>query len=340
MTLKRMVLVGCGWGVVFGLLNSLSNIFLLPSAPFISIRPQIALPMIVGILVHPAAGFLTGFTGNIIGDGLSGFGIWTFWNWHLANGFMGFIPGLTRYLGIIRIRTVRDFGIIEMFVILAGAASVALAVLLDVLFLHVMKFPASFPSWILPAFLTDSIYGFILVPVALILCRRIIITLEVRTILLITGFLVTAILSTAITITWSVWDDLVSTSAMIENFYVAGIVSVFLLIFGFIAAVGFVRRITDPLSRFRRAAEAVENGNYDLEMLDDISPRSDELGQLSRVLQGMAEKIRERETHLKKKIEELEIRIDHRRQAEEVKEIVETEYFQQLKKKAREFRSS
>jgi uncharacterized membrane protein len=79
---RRILLIGCGWGLVYGILNSLSNIILLPSAPFISIRPQIALPMVVGILVNPPAGFIVGLTGNIIGDGISGFGLWKFWNWH------------------------------------------------------------------------------------------------------------------------------------------------------------------------------------------------------------------------------------------------------------------
>ena len=340
MNVKKIILIGCGCGVLYGLMNSLSNIFLLPSAPFISIRPQIALPMVVGILVHPFAGFLAGLSGNLIGDVVSGFGLSTFWNWHLANGLMGFIPGTIRYMGIVRIRTVRDFGILEMSIVLASGVTVALAVLLDVFFLHFMKFPASFHSWILPAFLTDAVNGFILVPLVLIAFGRIVLTLEMRTILLITLLLVTAILSTAAAITWSVWDDLVSHEAMIENFYIAGIVSVFLLILGFIAAISFVRLFADPLSRIRGAAEAVENGNYDLTILNDISSRKDELGQLSRVLQGMAEKIRERETRLQQKVEELQIRIDRNRQAEDVAEIVETEYFQQLKKKAKAFRSS
>lgn len=341
MTLGRKILLaGCGGALLFGLLNSLSNMLLLPSAPFISIRPQIALPMVVGLLVHPLAGFLTGSLGNLVGDGLSGFGLWTFWNWHLANGVMGLVPGLIRYLGIGRIDTVREFGILEAGVVAASAAAVALAVGLDVLFVHRMTFPDSFPSWILPAFLTDAVYGFVLVPAALVAAGRIGITLEMRTILLITALLVAAILSTAGAITWSVWDDLVSHAAMIENFYIAGIVSVGLLVLGFWASIAFVRRITDPLGEIRQAAQAVEEGRYDLALLDGIAARRDELGRLARVLQGMAARIRERETRLQRRVEELEVRIDRGRQAREVAEIVETAYFQELKKKARDFRAS
>jgi hypothetical protein len=66
--------------------------------------------------------------------------------------------------------------------------------------------------------------------------------------------------------------------------------------------------------------------------------RHDELGQLSRVLQGMARKVGKREADLLTQVQELQIQIDPRRKAREVAEIVETEYFQQLKKKAKEFR--
>jgi HAMP domain-containing protein len=253
---------------------------------------------------------------------------------------MGLFPGLIRYAGINRICTVRDFGILEMSVVLASGLSVAFAVLLDILFIRFMRFPSSFHAWILPAFLTDAVNGFILVPIFLLFTGRFLITLETRTILLITTLLVIAILSTAGAITWSVWDDLSSPEAMIENFYIAGIVSVVLLVFGFIASLGFVRKITDPVGELIQAAGAVEKGNYDLDRLDRISSRHDELGQLSRVLQGMAQQVRKREVDLLNRVQELQIRIDPQRQAREVAEIVETDYFQQLKKKAKEFRGA
>jgi HAMP domain-containing protein len=336
----RIILIGCGWGLVYGIMNGISNTVLLPSAPFISIRPQIALPMVVGIITHPVAGFLTGFTGNVIGDGVADFGLWKFWNWHLANGLMGFLPGLIRYAGIGKITTVRDFGILETAVITASALSVGVAVLLDYLFFHFMKFPESFHAWILPAFLTDAVNGFILVPVLLVMTRQLILTLETRTILLVTSLLVLSILSTAISIIWSVWDDLISPDAMIENFYISGIVSVLFIITGFVTSIAFVRRITDPVSRLIRAAKDVEKGVYDLNALDPISRRNDELGQLSRVLQVMADQVWKRETHLLRQVQELQIKIDLDCKARDVSEIVETEYFQMLKKKAKEFRSS
>ncbi|MEE9913450.1 MAG: ECF transporter S component [Deltaproteobacteria bacterium] len=338
--LKKILLIGCAFGIAYGILNSLSNIFLLPAAPFISIRPQVALPMIVGIIWHPLAGFIAGFTGNMIGDGISGFGIWKFWNWHIMNGLMGLIPGLIVYRGISRIATVREFGILQLAIVLASAVGVGTAVVLDVLFLHFMNFPSSFPSWILPAFLTDAVNGFILVPIILVATGRILMTLETRTILMITTLLIIAILATAGAITWAVLDDLVSREAMVENFYIAGIISVLLLVAGFIVSIIFIRKVTDPLTHLTRAAAAVEEGRYDLGTLTMISGRKDELGHLSRVFEQMVRKVQEREKNLQRQVEKLQIKIDRSSQARDVREIVETEYFKSLKEKARRFRES
>lgn len=337
---RKILLVGCAFGIAYGVLNSLSSIFLLPSAPVISIRPQIALPMIVGLIWHPLAGFVTGFAGNILGDGLSGLGAWKFWNWHIANGLMGIIPGLIRYGGISRIETVREFGILQMSVVLACVVGVGSAVALDVLFLHFMNFPSSLHAWILPALLTDAVNGFILVPVILVLVGRIGLTLETRTILMITALLIISILVTAGSIAWAMFDDLISHAAMVENFYIAAIVSVGLLVIGFIASLVFVRKVTDPLARLARAATAVEKGDYSLAVPEGVAKRKDELGHLARVFEQMVGKVQEREKNLQRQVEDLQIKIDRQRQAEEVSEIVETEYFRALKEKARKFRES
>lgn len=336
----KILLFGGAFAVVYGLLNSVSNIVLLPSAPIISLRPQIALPMIVGIFWHPLAGFIAGFGGNVIGDGISGFGLFKFWNWHIANGLMGLIPGLIGYAGISRITTVREFGFLQMSIVLACAAGVGSAAGLDVLFLHFMTFPSSLHAWILPAFLTDAVNGFVLVPVILVLIKRIALTLETRTILMITALLIVAILATAGAIIWAVFDDLVSHEAMVDNFYIAAVVSVFLLVIGFIASLVFVRKLTDPLAHLTRAAASIEKGNYDLALPRSVSARTDELGRLSRAFLQMAGKVQEREKTLQRQVEELQIKIDRKRQARDVSEIVETEYFRALKEKARKFRES
>ncbi len=337
--LKTLSKYGIAWAVLYGILNAISNQYVLPAAPIIAVRPQVALPMLIGFMYGPLPGFVTGALGNIIGDGLCGYGFFKFWNWHLANGMLGLIPGLiTLYPGVRVVRTVREFGILETAIVLASAACVGCAAVLDITFLHMMKFPESFNAWILPAFITNTVNGFILVPILCLFTRRIVITLETRTIMTITGLLVIAVLSTSMTLTWGVWNDIKSTTAMIETFYFAGIVTVVLLIIGFAASLFIVRRITVPLLKLTEAAGSVEKGEYDLPSLQRVSERKDEIGRLARVFERMAHEVNERERALKKQVEQLQIRIDRKQQAKDVAEIVETDYFRNLREKVREMR--
>jgi CRP-like cAMP-binding protein len=91
-------------------------------------------------------------------------------------------------------------------------------------------------------------------------------------------------------------------------------------------------------SRVTAAAVAVEKGIYVPESLDEVARRSDELGQLARVFQGMVRQVYMREQNLKRQVTELRIEIDEAKQAGQVAEITETEYFQELQKKARRLR--
>lgn len=338
---QKLSRFGLLWALVYGLLNIVSNQLTLPAAPIIAVRPQVALPMLIGFFYGPLPGFLTGFLGNIFGDVLYGYGVVQFWNWHIANGLMGLIPGLTaRFTGIKVMRTVRDFGIIEGAVVASCALSIAAAVCLDLLFTHLMHFPESLNAWVLPAFINNAVGGFILVPIFFLLTRRVLITLETRTILTITSLLVMAILSTSITITWAMHDDLTSYNALVNAIYVAGIVSVIIVVIGFCSSIYFVKRITGPVTLLTQAAASVEKGEYNLQTLLPVSGRTDELGQLSRVLQKMAGEVWQREQALKKQVHDLQIEIDRKRIDREVEEITSTDYFRDLRDKARKFREN
>ncbi|HEX7976235.1 MAG TPA: cyclic nucleotide-binding domain-containing protein [Anaerolineales bacterium] len=88
------------------------------------------------------------------------------------------------------------------------------------------------------------------------------------------------------------------------------------------------------------AAVAVEAGVYRPEALDEVAERTDELGQLARVFQRMVHEVYSREQRLIQEVAELRIEIDRTNQAEQVAEITETEYFQQLQARAHKLRSS
>ena len=92
-----------------------------------------------------------------------------------------------------------------------------------------------------------------------------------------------------------------------------------------------VARITD-------AAAAVEAESFDPQALVDVATRADALGQLARVFSRMASEIYIREQNLKRQVQQLRIELDDARQAQQVAEITETDYFQQLEDKAQDLR--
>jgi len=87
------------------------------------------------------------------------------------------------------------------------------------------------------------------------------------------------------------------------------------------------------------AAAAVERGRFDPESLTEVAARTDALGQLARVFQAMAREVDSREQRLQREVHELRIELDEVQVGRQVSEITETDYFQNLKKKADQLRS-
>ena len=87
------------------------------------------------------------------------------------------------------------------------------------------------------------------------------------------------------------------------------------------------------------AAAAVEAGEFDPETLARVATRRDELGRLARVFQRMAREVYAREQRLKQEVQQLRIEIDEARTARQVAEITETDYFQDLQRKADQLRT-
>ena len=93
---------------------------------------------------------------------------------------------------------------------------------------------------------------------------------------------------------------------------------------------GFAQRVRDD--------ELTESDLEELSMAK-VSTRRDELGQLSRIFNKMAEEVYRREQQLKQKLQELRIEIDVARKTDQVSEITESEYFMNLQKRARDLRN-
>jgi two-component system, cell cycle response regulator len=92
------------------------------------------------------------------------------------------------------------------------------------------------------------------------------------------------------------------------------------------------------VGRVTAAAVAIKANTFELESLDEVTRRPDELGQLAQVFQEMARQVYAREQQLQQEVQQLRIEIDQERRAREVSDITESEYFQQLLGKADELR--
>lgn len=93
------------------------------------------------------------------------------------------------------------------------------------------------------------------------------------------------------------------------------------------------------VAQVTEAAATVEEGNFTVEDLTSVAARGDELGRLARVFQRMALEVQAREERLKHQIQQLRIEIDEAKKAQQVAEITETDYFHDLREKARTLRN-
>ena len=92
------------------------------------------------------------------------------------------------------------------------------------------------------------------------------------------------------------------------------------------------------VQRITSAAAALEEGVYMAETLNEVTLRSDELGQLARVFQRMANEVKAREDRLKREVELLRIEIDEVKKNRQVAEITESEYFQRMMEQVEEIK--
>ncbi|HLO31950.1 MAG TPA: ECF transporter S component [Anaerolineales bacterium] len=90
---REVVFMAIG-AVLYGLLSWATNVstIVVPSVSLVSLRPAVAIPPLFGFLFGPVVGFFAGAFGNILGDALTGWGVFPAWD--LGNGLLGMIPGL------------------------------------------------------------------------------------------------------------------------------------------------------------------------------------------------------------------------------------------------------
>jgi energy-coupling factor transport system substrate-specific component len=146
---SRTIVYAAIGAALYGVLGFLINI-VIPGSNNVSVRPAFALVPFFGFAFGPIVGLFTGLVGNMILDGLTGYGAFTAWNWSIANGLVGLIAGI---LAVTPLAAIGN-KIVGSIVV----AAVATAVGLLFVFTDIWVFGNSFE-----AALTGS-YGFVIVP--------------------------------------------------------------------------------------------------------------------------------------------------------------------------------
>jgi methyl-accepting chemotaxis protein len=161
------------------------------------------------------------------------------------------------------------------------------------------------------------------------------IRIELRTILIIHYLLIFTILATWIcNIIFTMQEEV-----PIEKLYMLGGITIFVLIIGLAVSAVFAKKITSPLTVLTTLAEEAAGGDYSsVKLLHRFLKRHDEIGVLAKVFNNMIQAVEKRETAYKQEVSELRIKIDHKKQKEELNKITGTNYFQNLKLKAGDLR--
>ncbi|MBI2762351.1 MAG: ECF transporter S component [Chloroflexi bacterium] len=89
---SRVIVYAAIGAALYGVVALFS--FVIPGSNNVSVRPAFAIVPFFGYAFGPVVGLFTGLVGNAIVDQLSGYGLLTAWNWHIANGLVGLIAGV------------------------------------------------------------------------------------------------------------------------------------------------------------------------------------------------------------------------------------------------------
>lgn len=123
-----------------------------------------------------------------------------------------------------------------------------------------------------------------------------------------------------------------------QNTFIGIFVAIILVVAGLTFSLS--RRIASPILKVTHAAQAMEKGELGEEEIASLSQNKgeDEVASLSRVFASMATQVKARENRLRRRVEELRIKIDQSNKAKEVARITESDYFQSLQETAEKMR--
>lgn len=160
----RQVVYAAIGAALYAVVTWAFNVWQIPGAGNVGIRPAVVIPMFFGIAFGPVVGFITGFVGNILADMLSGYGFWIWWD--LGNGLMGLVPGLFSAM-IYKYNEQKSIILGEVSVILGAALGMGVASLSERWVSGADMNTVIFANF-LPAFLTNILWGLVLLPILMV----------------------------------------------------------------------------------------------------------------------------------------------------------------------------
>ncbi len=160
---REVVFAAIG-AALYGVLSALTNALNIPGASNVSVRPAVSIVFFFGLAFGPIVGFITGALGNILGDLLSGYGFWPWWD--IGNGLMGLVAGMF-YPYMTTYRAWKDLLLGELSVILGAAIGIFAASITEI-WVSGIDFATSMVQNFLPGFLSNIVNGLILVPILMV----------------------------------------------------------------------------------------------------------------------------------------------------------------------------
>jgi HAMP domain-containing protein len=324
--------------VLYGAANYISGKKYLPGCSFAELRPQICLPIFMGIYYGPLAGFLTGAGGDSLGYVFAGNNPLVLWHWALANGLIGFIPGFAAYFHVRKVTTLKGMQTLYLLLFLATSLPFVFSCTVEYLLGH-MAAKEAFALMFLPICVTDALFAILIIPPCLLAARLLVITIPTAIFLMTTYLTSWVALATFAASMYTLWGRRALSTMAASNLYTIGVLTLIVIMIGFALAALFVRRITLPILTLTQTADDIANEDYESSgKLGALAERSDELGRLAGAFESMVTKVRAREEKLKAEVRELHIVLDKSRQQKEVSKITGSDYFKKLKSRAAELR--
>ncbi|MBW1784582.1 MAG: HAMP domain-containing protein, partial [Deltaproteobacteria bacterium] len=279
-------------------------------------------------------GFVCGALGDMLGYAIGGKGPFFAPHWSLANGLMGLIPGLARYLGARPVDTIASF--VKLLILLVLASSLPFVFSTGVEYgLDRISFHHALFVFFLPIFITDTLWAFMLVPPMMQAAGLLAPRIEMRTIQAVYYLLIVTVMATWLSSILITMRDQIE----VEELYTLGAVTLIVLIIGLAVGAVSAKKITAPVVSLTKVARRVSEGDYShVDELATIRNRPDELGTMAAVFSDMVQSVEKREQELKQEVRTLRVRIDRDKQTADLEKITGSDYFKTLKQKAGKLR--